>query len=101
MVLVALRVASLGIKEARGVIWATEEKTWSMEVESTTVRSSACVEGEGKASGGERLGGELLAASWWKASRRGLSLPLATWRMRERMVAVGGLAVPLGVARMA
>ena len=94
-------MASLGMKEAWGVIWATEEKACSMEVESTMVRSSACVEGAGKASGGERLGGELLAASWWRASRRGLRLPLATCRMRERMVAVGGLAVPLGVARMA
>ena len=101
MVLVALCVASLGMKEAWGVIWATEEKAWAMEVESTMVESSDRVDGGGKARGGERLGGELLAASWWRASRRGLRLPLATCRMRERMVAVGGLAVPLGVARMA
>jgi hypothetical protein len=101
MVRVALRVASLGMKEAWGVIWATEEKIWSTEVESVMVSSSRIVDGEGKARGGGRLGGELLAASWWRVSRRSLRPPLAIWRMRERMVALGGLAVPLGVARMA
>ena len=96
-----MRVASLGMKEAWGVMRATEEKTWSMEVESIVAESSVGVDGEGKARGGVRLGGEWLAASWWRVSRRDLRLPLATWRMRERMVALGGLAVPLGVARMA
>jgi hypothetical protein len=101
MVRVALRVASLGMKEAWGVIWATEEKTWSTEVASTMAESSAGVEGGGKARGGGRLGGEWLAASWWRVSMRDLRPPSATWRMRERMVGLDGLAVPLGVARMA